>query len=297
MGMKILVIGGTRFFGIPMVSKLLDGGHEVTIATRGLTQDSFGKHVQRIKLNIYEEYSVNKALAGKAYDIVIDKMGYGSLDVKNILDSVECGKFIHMSTAGVYQLNHKKIKESEFDGNTIQLKWCSRGDAEYDEVKRQAEAALCQKYSNVDWTSVRCPYVLGKNDYTNRMLFYVEHVMKEIPMNIDNLDEQLCFAEEKETGEFLAFLINRNHVKSINVCAKGTVSIREILEYVSNKTGYLFRINPAGREAPYNGTLSNSLCTEKAEALGANFGNIYDWLPELLDYYIDYVRRENIRTK
>lgn len=36
--MKILVIGGTRFFGIPMVHELLQKGHQVTIATRGKSQ-------------------------------------------------------------------------------------------------------------------------------------------------------------------------------------------------------------------------------------------------------------------
>lgn len=295
--MNILVIGGTRFFGIPMVNKLLEDGHEVTLATRGLTEDSFGKQVQRIKLNIYDGDSVKAALAGKAYDVVIDKMGYGSLDVKNILDNVMCGKFIHMSTAGVYQLNHMDIREDEFDGSDISLKWCSRGEGEYDDVKRQAEAALCQKYLNLDWTSVRCPYVLGKNDYTNRLLFYIEHVMKEIPMNIDNLDEQLCFSEEKETGECLAFLVNRSYVKSLNVCAKGTMSIREILDYVEKRTGHLAKINLAGSRAPYNGTLSNSLLTKKAEDLGIIFGNIHDWMPELLDYYIDCIRRKCVEKE
>ena len=33
--MNILVIGGTRFFGIHMVNKLLEQGHDITIATRG----------------------------------------------------------------------------------------------------------------------------------------------------------------------------------------------------------------------------------------------------------------------
>ena len=32
--MKILVVGGTRYFGIPMVNALLAQGHDVTIATR-----------------------------------------------------------------------------------------------------------------------------------------------------------------------------------------------------------------------------------------------------------------------
>ena len=32
---KVLVIGGTRFFGKHLVEKLVQQGHDVTIATRG----------------------------------------------------------------------------------------------------------------------------------------------------------------------------------------------------------------------------------------------------------------------
>jgi len=49
--MKVLVIGGTRFFGIPMVYELLKQGHDVTIATRGNNIDTFGEKVKRIILD------------------------------------------------------------------------------------------------------------------------------------------------------------------------------------------------------------------------------------------------------
>ena len=39
---KVLVLGGTRFFGKHLVEALLQAGHDVTIATRGITEDSFG---------------------------------------------------------------------------------------------------------------------------------------------------------------------------------------------------------------------------------------------------------------
>lgn len=39
--MKVLVLGGTRFFGVHMVNSLLSKGHNVTIATRGKTKDIF----------------------------------------------------------------------------------------------------------------------------------------------------------------------------------------------------------------------------------------------------------------
>ena len=45
--MKILVIGGTCYFGIPMIKKLIENGNDVTIATRGKTPDSFGNEVKK----------------------------------------------------------------------------------------------------------------------------------------------------------------------------------------------------------------------------------------------------------
>lgn len=56
--MNILVIGGTRFFGIHMVNELLTAGHDVTIATRGKASDSFGDKVKRIFLERTKEESV-----------------------------------------------------------------------------------------------------------------------------------------------------------------------------------------------------------------------------------------------
>lgn len=60
--MKILVIGGTRYLGIHMVNKLLERGHEVTIATRGKTPDSYWDKVERITIQRTNEESMREAL-------------------------------------------------------------------------------------------------------------------------------------------------------------------------------------------------------------------------------------------
>ncbi len=44
--MKILVFGGTRFFGKKLVERLVSEGHDVTIGTRGKTEDNFGDTVK-----------------------------------------------------------------------------------------------------------------------------------------------------------------------------------------------------------------------------------------------------------
>jgi len=49
----------------------------------------------------------------------------------------------------------------------------------YNEVKRQAEAALEQCYAHIPSVAVRFPFVVGEDDYTRRLHFYAEHVINQ----------------------------------------------------------------------------------------------------------------------
>lgn len=285
--MNVLVIGGTRFFGIPMVDRLLQLGHDVTIATRGVTTDKFGKFVKRIRINIYDPASVKLALYGKSYDVVIDKMGYGSLDIANILDNVACDRFIHMSTAGVYTLDHYNIREEEFNPSDVSLVWYTRGECDYDTLKRLAEAAIVQKYSDIPSVMVRSPFVLGKNDYTNRLYFYLEHIQSQKPMYIDNMDHQFCVANADELGEFMADLVDSDIEGPVNFCSNGLISIRDIVTYGERLIGKQAVLSADGDKAPYNGTLSNSLDLTKAEKSYGFIRNVRDWIFNLIETDID----------
>ena len=72
--MNILVIGGTRYFGIHMVNKLLEQGYNITIATRGKTPDSYGDRVKRIIIERTNEESMRKVLQGKYFDVVMIRL-------------------------------------------------------------------------------------------------------------------------------------------------------------------------------------------------------------------------------
>lgn len=288
--MKILVIGGTRFFGIHMVNKLLECGHDVTIATRGKATDEFGDRVKRITLERTNETSVKEALSGTNYDVVIDKIAYCSNDIRYVMDVVDCDKYIHMSSTAVYKPKHLDILESDFDGTSTDFVWCKRTDFSYDQIKRHAEYALWQKYSDKNWIAVRYPFVIGKDDYTKRLLFYVEHTMKSIPMNIDNLDCRMGFIRSDEAGNFMAFLVDTEFKGAVNGCSEGTISIKEIIDYVEQKTGTKAIIDAEGERAPYNGEPEYSINTEKAKALGFKFSVLQEWIYELLDYYIQSVK-------
>ena len=88
----------------------------------------------------------------------------------------------------MYNPKHINTVEADFDGIENELIWCDRKAFPYEQIKRQAECALWQQYPEKNWIAVRYPFAIGKDDYTKRLLFYVEHAMKSIPMNIDNVD-------------------------------------------------------------------------------------------------------------
>jgi nucleoside-diphosphate-sugar epimerase len=282
---EILVLGGTRFFGIHMVRELLYKGHQVTIATRGRVKDGFGDRVKRITVERTDPVTLKNAFKNKYYDVVCDNLAYCSNDVKYILDNVKCKRYIMVSSTAIYD-KHIDTKETEFDPIKYSLKWCSRGDFPYDEIKRQAECALFQKYSSQDAVAVRYPFVIGEDDYTKRLYFYVEHIVKGIPMFVDNKENQLGFIRSNEAGKFLAYMAEQEFCGTINGSSCGTISINQIVNYIENKTGIKAIYSPDGEVAPYNGESNYSINTDLAKNIGFNFTVLNDWIYDLLDKYI-----------
>lgn len=268
----------------------MEKGHEITIATRGKVLDDFGNRVKRIVFERTNEGSVKNLLGGVKYDVVIDKIAYCSNDIKYVLEHVDCNKYIYMSSTSVYNPKHLNTIETDFDAVSGELVWCDRVAYPYEEVKRQAEYALWQTYFDKNWIAVRYPFVIGKDDYTNRLFFYVEHIMKGIPMNIDNLDNQLSFIRSDEAGKLMAFLVDCDIRGAVNGSATGTISIKEIINYVEKKTKMTAIIDRNGMNAPYNGEVEYSINTDKAKMLGFKFSSLKDWIYELLDYYMDTIK-------
>ena len=288
--MNILVIGGTRFFGIHTVNALLEQGHNVTLAIRGNTKNVFGDKVSYIEIERTDPESLRNALSNKFFDVVIDKIAYCSYDLKYVLDVINCSKYILMSTTAVYEPKHLNCIEEDWNPLTKELIWCKRLEYPYDVIKRSAECALFQKYPKQNAIAVRYPFVIGEDDYTKRLYFYVEHTIRQIPMYIDNIDFQMGFINSKEAGEFMAYLVNTDFTGAINGCSVGTTSLREIINYVEEKTGKKAILDNSGDKAPYNGEVEYSINTDKAKTLGYEFSNLNDWIYSLIDVYIEQVK-------
>ena len=284
--MDVLVFGGTRFVGVHLVRALLMQGHAVTLATRGKTPDAFGAGVERIGLDRTDGQSIRAAFKHRTFDVVYDSLAYSSNDVKTLFGAWRgMGRYIMTSTAAVYRQG-PRLRENTFAPCRHPFCWCSRGGLSYAETKRQAECALFGEYKDIPAAAVRFPVVLGADDYTRRMAFYVEHIVRGKAMEIDNLEDEMCYVRSDEAGEFLALLAREAFTGPINAASAGTICIKELARYVHGKTGREMVLSPSGDAAPYNGMRAYSLDTAAAQSLGAYFSPLESWFWKLADFYI-----------
>ncbi len=283
--MNILVLGGTNFFGKHLVTKLLSQGHVVSIATRGLAKDDFENKVNRITLDRTIEQSVKNALKGNFYDVICDNTCYSSNELKYVLENVNCNKYVLTSTGSVYDNFTLNLNESEFDPINNELLWCNRDEVPYGVGKQSAETALFDFYKKTRSAAIRFPYVVGTDDYTKRLFYYVNSIVKGIPMNVNNIDSLIPFIHSTDAGEFIAYLTN------VDVCGvfnagSGSISLKNIISYIEEKTKNTALFDSNEKDAPYNHSPSFSLNTDKAAASGYEFKPIDDWFWKVIDSMI-----------
>ncbi|MDV7751123.1 NAD-dependent epimerase/dehydratase family protein [Enterococcus casseliflavus] len=292
MSKKVLVLGGTRFFGKYLVQSLIDQGLDVTIATRGNTKDSFGDQVNRIIFDRTDEESIKTALTKETYEVIYDNIAYTSNDIEILLRHVTPKRYIVTSSMSAYHELHFDLKETDFDPAKEAFRLVSSEEVDYAQGKRTVEEILTQKYSQIPSVFVRFPYVIGADDYTKRFTFYIDHLIKQKPMAVDNLTHQMGFVDAQEAGKFLAFLGTSSFTGPINGASKGTVSLEEVLQYVTKKTGLSPLFSETGDQGPYNGTPAYSINVGLAEEIGFSFSQLQDWIYQLCDWEIAQASNE-----
>ncbi|MDR0266741.1 NAD-dependent epimerase/dehydratase family protein [Paenibacillus sp.] len=284
---KILILGGTRFFGKRLVQLLLDEGHQVTIATRGNTADEFGDQVGRIQLDRENKESLAKAVeGGREWDTVFDNICYSPQAAQDACDVFQgkVKRYILTSTLSVYDPSSHVHQEKDVNPYIYPITLGGRNDFSYGEAKRVTEAVFFQ---NADFpvAAVRIPIVLGEDDYTGRLEFHVDHVKQERPIGIPNLQAKMCFISSSEAASFLSWMKNQRVEGPINARSKGDLKLSELMGWIEKETGKKAIVSKqVGDEdqSPFGVPDSWLMDTNKAERLGFQFQPLQAWLPALI---------------
>jgi nucleoside-diphosphate-sugar epimerase len=98
----VLVVGGTGPTGIPLVRRLVDAGHEVTLLNRGLhPSPETPPSVATIHADPYDESSLAGALHGSTWDVVVAM--YGRLRRIAQLTAGRCAHFVSVGGVPAYR--------------------------------------------------------------------------------------------------------------------------------------------------------------------------------------------------
>ncbi|WP_342425193.1 NAD-dependent epimerase/dehydratase family protein [Paenibacillus sp. FSL L8-0502] len=284
---KILVLGGTRFFGKRLVERLLESSeNSVTILTRGQTSDSFGDRVQRICADRTDQQALAKAVGEQVWDVVYDNICFSpdeASEACRIFDA-KAKRYIVTSSLSVYDSRPEVLTESIFDPQAYPVRKGGKDDFTYQEAKRQAEAVFMQQ-ATFPVVAVRFPIVLGTDDYTKRLHFHIEHVREGTEIGVPNAAAQISFIRSDEAADFLFWLGHTPLTGPVNACSDGTVRIGEIIsiiEQVTGKQAVMKEKTADEHMSPFGITQSWYMDTSKAQSEGYSFLSLNEWLPELI---------------
>ncbi|WP_442594111.1 NAD-dependent epimerase/dehydratase family protein [Neobacillus sp. D3-1R] len=291
---KALVLGGTKYFGKKLVHLLIQNGIEVTIATRGREKDDFGEKVNRVIIDRESLPSQEKAFANQTWDVVFDQTCYSPKEVADTLQALEgrVNRYIFTSSQAVYDfgLNHS---EEDFNPYHFQFEMKTRsqypGIVGYQEAKRAAEAVLFAQ-SDIEVVAVRFPIVVSKDDYTERLKFHVDKVLKDEPIGIPNIKERYSFIDANEAAKFLFDIAYSTFTGPINPGSKGSISLEEIIKKIEGLTGKTACVEKEltkENASPYAMPGSFEINTDKATGLGFKFFNLNEMIDELLSFYVE----------
>lgn len=168
--LKILLLGGTRFIGIPITELAQQRGHTVTFFNRGRTNTELFPNVERIT---GDRAGPLDGLKDRQWDAVIDTSAYVPRAVKTAADVLapNVGQYLFVSSISVYPTFSEPRTEQSAVG-TLKDPTVEKVDGEtYGPLK-----ALCEQAAHAAMpgrvTVLRPGLIVGPHDSTDRFTYW-----------------------------------------------------------------------------------------------------------------------------
>ena len=181
--MRVLVIGGTRYMGRIAVQRLLEEGDEVAVFSRGNSRPNWWDRVEHIRGDRSDRTQFEGKLRGREFDAVLDTRAFRKEDVESAgsLFRDHVGRYLMVSTGSVYSdgkldfANACPYRETDVSWADLDYQYPAGEDA-YGVGKRHCEKWL-QEECPVPYTIIRIPAVMGWDDPSSRMWWWVQRAL------------------------------------------------------------------------------------------------------------------------
>lgn len=176
--MKILVMGGTSFFGRETAIKAFEAGHDVCLFSRRAPVDGIPLDIKQVRGDRTVEADLSR-ITLDTWDIVFDNICYTQEDAQKAVKkfSGRAGLYVMTSSEAVYYLikdlsSPFRETHTEIFRENVELK--RGGFWDYASGKYMAEQVFLEAFRNSSFplTIVRPPIIIGPNDNTLRAYSY-----------------------------------------------------------------------------------------------------------------------------
>jgi nucleoside-diphosphate-sugar epimerase len=186
---QVLVVGGTGFLGRRITEAFARVGDRVAVLTRGQHSVDGLAGVELLAADRRDTDAMRNVLGSRAFDVVVDNIAYTGEDVTTLLDVLDgrAGHYVVTSSSAVYADRYVRRPLREHDADlALRLPvdapnpFHSRLGQAYANGKREAEQRVQE--SGLAWTILRPPVVLGADDRTLRVWWFVQRLLDGQPL-------------------------------------------------------------------------------------------------------------------
>jgi nucleoside-diphosphate-sugar epimerase len=288
---EILVIGGNRYVGKRLVTRLLAAGDRVTVLNRGSTAPPPG--AVHLVADRDDERSLLDALGSRTFDVVVDQVCYTPRQaaIARRAFAGRTRRYVMTSTVEVYEYEDSiaLVREDAVDPASVpvdlELPWSDPefADAHYGEGKRQAEAVFAAAEPGFAYTAVRVAHVLGgEDDFTGRLDHYAERVRAGEPIAVPVANQPATYIHVEEIADFLAWAVGEDFTGPVNAASHGPLTTEELCEAVAAhlpEGKVVLQGVEVGEVSPFSFFRSYGMDNSRATRLGFRFGDARRWLP------------------
>jgi len=279
-----LVIGGTRFIGRRLVTRLLANGYDVTLFNRGSHDNPFADRegVDHIEGDRKSSAALDAARETVEPDVVVDCVAYypGEVEMATRVFS-DADAYVYISSGSAYGPDVIPKRE---DGTPLVP--CSEADAvddshgTYGARKAEGDRKVFEAAENgVEATSVRPTIVTGPYDYTGRFAYWVERVREydRVLVPGDGTNIHHLVAVENVARAIVTVAENGRAGEAYNVGDRQLLTLGDIVDGVADAVGTsVEQVSASGRELgdlpptafPLYNPNPHVLSTEKLAGIG-----------------------------
>ena len=162
-------MGGTRFVGKPLVSRLQQQGHSLTLFTRG--RQPLPEGVESVIGDRGDDQALDQ-LKGRGFDVIVDSSGRTLSDSQRVVERTgpPSHRFLYVSSAGVYA------------GSPT---WPLDEESPLDPASRHSGKADTEQWllrEGIAFTSFRPTYIVGPGNYNPVERWFFDRIVHDRPI-------------------------------------------------------------------------------------------------------------------